>query len=42
MKQTALGIEFDSTRIKAVTVDGQHKPMSSGDYTWVSSYENGV
>lgn len=42
MKQTALGIEFGSTRIKAVSVDEQHKPVSSGGYTWVSSYENGV
>ena len=37
-----LGIEFGSTRIKAVTIDGQHAPVSSGDYTWASSYENGV
>lgn len=38
----ALGIELGSTRIKAVTVDGAHKPVSSGDYTWKSTYENGI
>ena len=37
-----LGIEFGSTRIKAVAIDGAHKPVSSGDYTWKSTYENGV
>jgi len=42
MNKTALGIELGSTRIKAVTIDGAHKPVSSGDYTWASSYENGV
>ncbi len=37
-----LGVEFGSTRIKAVTIDGAFRPVSSGDYTWASSYENGV
>lgn len=37
-----LGIELGSTRIKAVTIDESHRPVSSGDYTWASSYENGV
>jgi len=37
-----LGIELGSTRIKAVTIDGNHKPLSGGDYTWKSSYENGI
>ena len=40
--KTCLGIELGSTRIKAVTIDGGFKPVSSGDYTWVSRYENGV
>ncbi len=39
---TYLGIEFGSTRIKAVAIDDQHVPVSSGDYTWKSTYENGV
>ena len=44
MKQdkTFLGVEFGSTRIKAVAIDETHKPVSSGDYTWASTYENGV
>lgn len=37
-----LGIEFGSTRIKAVSIDGSHNPVSSGDYTWKSSLENGI
>lgn len=40
--KTALGIELGSTRIKAVAIDEKHVPISSGDYTWASSYENGV
>ncbi|MGM9590843.1 MAG: xylulokinase [Faecousia sp.] len=39
---TTLGIELGSTRIKAVAIDENHVPVSSGDYTWKSSYENGV
>ena len=37
-----LGIELGSTRIKAVAINSEHAPISSGDYTWKSSYENGV
>ena len=37
-----LGIELGSTRIKAVAVDEAHQPCASGDYTWASTYENGV
>ena len=42
MKNNILGIEFGSTRIKAVAIDEQHMPISSGDYTWKSTYENGI
>ena len=42
MNKTCLGIEFGSTRIKAVAIDASHNPVSSGDYTWKSSYENGI
>ncbi len=42
MMNTTLGIELGSTRIKAVTIDGAFRPVSSGDYTWASTYENGV
>lgn len=37
-----LGIEFGSTRIKTVAIDETYKPVSSGDYTWKSTYENGI
>ena len=40
--KTVLGLEFGSTRIKAVAIDEKHVPVSSGDYTWKSSYENGI
>ena len=29
-----LGIEFGSTRIKAVLIDEAHKPIASGDHVW--------
>ena len=41
MDKTILGIELGSTRIKAVAIDEKHIPVSSGDYTWKSTYENG-
>lgn len=37
-----LGIEFGSTRIKAVSINGEHVPVSSGEYTWKSDFENGI
>ena len=37
-----LGVELGSTRIKAVAIDEKHIPVSSGDYTWKSTYENGI
>ena len=40
--KTCLGIELGSTRIKAVAIDGAFRPVSSGDYTWASAYENGI
>jgi len=42
MSKTALGIELGSTRIKAVCIDENHAPISSGDYTWKSTFENGI
>lgn len=42
MKKRYLGIELGSTRIKAVAIDENHIPVSSGDYTWKSTYENGI
>ena len=37
-----LGIEFGSTRIKAVVIDEDYTPICTGDYTWKSSFENGI
>lgn len=37
-----LGVELGSTRIKAILIDEKHDPVSSGDYTWESSYDNGI
>ncbi|MBQ9911059.1 MAG: ATPase [Lachnospiraceae bacterium] len=37
-----VGIEFGSTRIKAVLIDENHVPAASGDYTWENRFENGV
>jgi len=41
-QKVCLGIELGSTRIKAVAVGGDFAPVSGGDYTWKSSYENGI
>ena len=37
-----LGIEFGSTRIKAVLVDENNMPIASGDHDWENRLENGV
>ncbi|MDO4983571.1 MAG: FGGY-family carbohydrate kinase [Eubacteriales bacterium] len=41
-KNTVLGIEFGSTRIKATLIDTEHKPIASGGYEWENSFVNGV
>ncbi len=40
--RTALGVEFGSTRIKAVLIGEDHRPIASGSYDWENRYENGV
>jgi len=40
--KTALGVEFGSTRIKAVLISGDHTPIASGSHDWENRYENGV
>lgn len=40
--KTALGIEFGSTRIKAVLVDEKNEPIASGGHEWENRYENGI
>lgn len=42
MDALSLGIELGSTRIKAVAIDENFVPVSSGDFTWKSSFENGI
>jgi len=37
-----LGIELGSTRIKAVAIDQNGKPLASGGFDWENRYENGV
>ena len=40
--KTALGIEFGSTRIKAVLVDETHTPIASGSHEWENRLEDGI
>lgn len=40
--QTSLGIEFGSTRIKAVLIDDEANPIASGSHTWENRLINGV
>lgn len=40
--QATLGIEFGSTRIKAVLIDPNNKVLASGDHTWQDQLVDGV
>ncbi len=40
--KTVLGIEFGSTRIKAVLIGEDHAPIASGSHDWENRYEKGV
>lgn len=40
--KAVMGLEFGSTRIKAVLIDENHTPIASGDKTWENRFENGV
>ena len=40
--KAVLGIEFGSTRIKAVLVDEAHKPIASGSHEWENRLEDGI
>ena len=42
LKNTVLGIELGSTRIKAVLIDERHVPIASGDFEWENQLINGV
>lgn len=40
--KTVLGIEFGSTRIKAVLIDERHLPIASGSYEWENRLVDGI
>lgn len=40
--RTALGIEFGSTRIKAVLIGSDHSPIASGSYEWENRLVEGI
>lgn len=40
--KAVLGIEFGSTRIKAVLIDQENKPIAQGSHTWENQLENGL
>lgn len=40
--RTTLGIELGSTRIKAVLIDSDYRPIASGSYEWENRLEEGV
>jgi len=40
--KTSLGIEFGSTRIKAVLIDSNYAPIASGSHDWENRLEDGV
>lgn len=40
--KTALGIEFGSTRIKAVLIDDTYATIAAGDHGWENHLENGL
>ena len=41
-QKAVLGIEFGSTRIKAVLINEKYEPVASGSYTWENSLDNGI
>jgi sugar (pentulose or hexulose) kinase len=40
--KTTLGIEFGSTRIKAVLIDENHNPIASGSHEWENQLVNNI
>ena len=40
--KTALGIEFGSTRIKAVLVDEKNAPIASGSHDWENRHVGNI
>lgn len=42
LRDTTIGIEFGSTRIKAVMIDRRHNSIASGSYGWENTLSNGI
>ena len=42
LNETVLGIELGSTRIKAVLIDREHKPIASGSFEWENQLRGGI
>ena len=42
LEKCVIGIEFGSTRIKAVLIDENHAPAASGSFTWENRLEDGI
>ena len=42
LKETAIGIELGSTRIKSVLIGRDHQVLASSSFTWENSYVNGI
>ena len=40
--KAVLGIEFGSTRIKAVLIDQDNKPIAQGSHTWENQLVDGL
>ncbi|MCO6549018.1 MAG: hypothetical protein J6583_14785, partial [Gilliamella sp.] len=40
--QTALGIEFGSTQVKAVLITTDFQPIASGSYLWENTLQDGI
>ena len=40
--KAVLGIEFGSTRIKAVLINEKYEPIAGGSYTWENTLDNGI
>jgi len=40
--QTALGIEFGSTQIKAVLISPDFQPLASGSFSWENRLQDGI
>ncbi len=42
LKETAIGIEFGSTRIKAVLIGRDYRVLAQGDHAWENSLKDGI